>query len=386
VTERIFLVGYYGVDNLGDDAIFEAIERAARQLGVEIVRFACRGPSDDPRAVPVRGFGIWRYLRAIVEADRVVLGGGGILKDESLQLPLELLATAVVARLLRRPVTLLAVGVGPLYTRLGRRLVAAVGRLAGTRTVRDEASRRLLTELGVSRVERVADPIFIGDETAAPAAGASGDGDQAAAAPGGEARQLDADRPSRLVVAIRPWFLDERGVDGPRRSALRRAVAAAVQPLVDAGWQVTFAGLHWPRDAEESRRLVEAAGWSSSVAVAEGPLDWHGLGEVVADADLVIAMRYHAVAAAALADRRTIALAYESKVQSLAEDLGLHVVAVDDPELAAWLGATVARLAALPAGDTAGRPATGSVAALSDRAWRGLAVALRDPVVGRRPG
>jgi polysaccharide pyruvyl transferase WcaK-like protein len=44
-------------------------------------------------------------------------------------------------------------------------------------------------------------------------------------------------------------------------------------------------------------------------------------------------MRYHALAAAAMLGRPVIALAYEPKVESLAESLGLFRVSVDSPDI-----------------------------------------------------
>ena len=58
-------------------------------------------------------------------------------------------------------------------------------------------------------------------------------------------------------------------------------------------------------------------------------------------ADLVIAMRYHAVIAASLVGRPTIALAYEPKVASLAAELGIPIVAVDEPDTAEQLRAVI---------------------------------------------
>ncbi len=322
---RVFLVGYYGTNNVGDEAIRLAVERAADRLGVDIVRFATRGPSSDPRAVPVRGAGVWRYLRAVVEADRVVLGGGGILKDEGLRLPVELLLTALWARLLRRPVALLAVGVGPIHRRIGRWLVAATSRLATIRTVRDEASAVELARLGVARVAVGADPVVTLAERQPPTRAAG--------------------EPRRLVVSIRPWYLGE----GPERQAARRRLRAAVADAIRiaraAGWQVALVPLYWPRDRDEARQLLHEAELTGA-EIVDAPLDWDGLTARVAAADLVIAMRYHAVLCAAMHGRRTIALAYEPKVSALAADLGLTAFDVAMPAqldgLDARLGAAVA--------------------------------------------
>jgi len=128
------------VPNLGDEAIFDAIDAAAPKVDARITAFSTRSAgASDPRAVRPRGRGIFRYVKASTRADRVVLGGGGILKDEGLGPLLELLLAVALARLLRRQTALLAVGVGPFYTRTGRRLVAQLSRklaITGWRSTR----------------------------------------------------------------------------------------------------------------------------------------------------------------------------------------------------------------------------------------------------------
>lgn len=358
---RIFLVGFYGVHNLGDEAIRTAIVASAEARGAEVVAVASRDPHDpDPRAVPMRGLGLWRYLRAILQADRVVLGGGGILKDEGPRIPLELLATALAARLLGRDVALLAVGVGPFYTRLGRWLAKATARLATTRTVRDVASVEALSALGVARVRLGADPTFRrGSWPAGPVADP------------GPVPDADPARRRRVVVSLRPWFL--RAPDGDaRRAVLRAAVAEAIAPLVAEGWEVEFVSLYWPRDLDESR-AVAAEVRPATATVIDAELDWDGLTDRVVGADLVIAMRYHAVAAAAQAGRPVIALAYEPKVRSLAADLHLPSVDVDDPELARRLASCIESERQSPGTSTAD---AGALEALRDRAEVALDLAL----------
>lgn len=358
---RIFLVGYYGVDNLGDEAIRHAIEAAAASLGVEVARFASRGRSTDPRAVPTGLRAIPATIRAIRATDRVVLGGGGILKDEGLRLPVELLVTAVLARLARRRVDLLAVGVGPFYRPVGRWLVAAIARLCRVRTVRDEASAIALRGLGVGRVLVGADPIFAGDGPAP-------------VVPTGSDRVSGRSR--RAAVSVRPWF-DRHppaggGADPVAR--LQADLATGLGPLRRAGWAIDFLALYWPRDRDAGRavaaRLPDGSG---EVVEAAAALDWASLGTAIAASDLVIAMRYHAVAAAALAGRPVIAIAYEPKVASLAADLAIPAVAVDDPALAANLGSVVAAAVegrTLPVADP------DAVAALRERAWTALRAVL----------
>lgn len=360
---RVFLVGYYGVANLGDEAIRIAIERAAAALGVDVAHYANRTPTDDPRAVPAGLRGIPAQARAILAVDRVVLGGGGILKDEGLRLPVELLATTLLARVLRRPVCLLAVGAGPFYRRSGRWLVRAIARLSRVRTVRDEDSASALRSLGVGRVLVGADPIFTMDSPVAlpRTEGAGGP------PPG-----------PRAVISIRPWFhaLASETEAAARMGRLRAGLASGLRPLLEAAWHLDLVSMYWPRDRDASRDLLTGLGGAPGTAsVVDRELVWDDLAGLVAGADLVVAMRYHAVAAAALAGRPTIAIAYEPKVASLASDLSIPAIAVDDPDLGTGLAALTAAAVtgdAPPAGDAT------ALDALRQRAWSALRAALLD--------
>ena len=371
IDRRVLLVGYYGVDNLGDEAIRQAIEAAAAYVGVSVAYYVSRRPDADPHAVGSGFRALPRLARVMREVDGVVLGGGGILKDEGLRLPLELLATAVLARALRRPVTLLGVGVGPIYTRLGSWLVQLTARLARVRAVRDVASADVLRSMGVRHVFIGADPIFTTPppEPIAP----SVRGERAAVDPTGHATP-DAAR--LALVSLRPWFHKLPDQEAARRSELLAdGVAAAIRQLVDAGWQATMVALYWPRDRDAADAVVARVD-RAAVASPSSPLDWDGLVAAAGASSLVIAMRYHALAAAAIAGTPVVALAYEPKVRSLAEDLGVVCLDVDAKDLAADLDRLVAEAAEgrLP-------PAAEALALdeLRKRAWGAVRAAMLVP-------
>jgi polysaccharide pyruvyl transferase CsaB len=317
---RVFLVGYYGVGNLGDELIRRAIERRAEAIGVEILAYANWGKANDadPRAVRFRGRGFFRYLRACLAADRVVLGGGGILKDEGRRMPLELLATVALARTFRKPVAMAAVGVGPFYTSLGRAAIKAVARLCGYRSVRDRDSAEALTGLGVGRVEVAADPVFSLAE---------------AVSGRDESRPVDPlATGGRVLVSVRPWFLRD---SGGRWSRFTEAVAAALDGLLERGLEADFTAFYWPRDREAAAAVTRHLRHSATLPAGPATLD--ELSASLRAARLVVAMRYHAVLLAVAAGRPTVAIAYEPKVAALAERLGIGCVSADDPELAAHL-------------------------------------------------
>jgi polysaccharide pyruvyl transferase WcaK-like protein len=334
------------VPNLGDEAIFDAIDTAAPKLGARITAFSTRSAgASDPRAVRPRGLGIFGYLKASTSSDRVVLGGGGILKDEGLGPLLELLLAVVLARISRRQTALLSVGVGPFYSRTGRHLVGLIARLSETRTVRDEESARALEAIGVGPPTVVsADPVFTIDPPAF-----KGEGGGA------------------ILVSVRPWF--HKDADGALRwEGFRDAVAAALSPVVEDN-PVEFIALYRPQDehaAGDVRSAMEPAGEALSVSSFE---TWAQLLERVAGSSLVVAMRYHVLLAAAVAERPAIAIAYEPKVTALAGELSTPAIAPDDPDLATKLSALI-RGGAVPVPDRA------ATARLRARAWDGLRLAL----------
>jgi polysaccharide pyruvyl transferase CsaB len=348
---RVFLVGWYGVDNVGDDAIRLAVERAAPRFGAEVPIYSTRWPVEDPRAVSWRTDGWRRHIQAIRSCDRVALGGGGLLKDEGGSLGysvlLELLATAVLARLMRKQVVLLAMGVGPLLTRRGRWLTAAVARLTWVRQVRDEDSARLLRDLGVRRVEVTVDPTFT----------------------------LLADPPppdpssnGHAVLSVRPWFVYQADRE-QREGALQGTLARAADTLAEAGSEPRFANLYWPRDREAADAVIGRMSAADASRSLDGPLDWDELVAELRDARVVVAMRYHAIVCAALAGRPVVPIAYEPKVVALAQALGLPYLHVDDPDFDRRLPElTRAALANPPAH----RPDRVRLEELSRSAWAGL--------------
>jgi polysaccharide pyruvyl transferase CsaB len=318
---RIFLVGLYGVDNLGDDAIRESIERAGDKLGVEICQYAVRVErAEDPRAVRLRGRGWRSYLRAIWNADRVVIGGGGLLKDEGVKrwqgygLLLELLGTAGLARLLGKSVTLVGMGVGPIYTTLGAWLIGPIARFANYRLVRDQESAAALAHLGVRDVEVYADPAFSMRE--------------AMILDNGQDKSQEWP-PRRMLLSPRPWY--QMASDGVERwRALVMAIANMADEAIEDGLKLEFACLYWPQDRTAAEEIAAAMRYGEQVRIPSGVNDWWGLANDLRRNDMLVSMRYHALVCASMTKTPALALAYEPKVSSLAEDIDIPMIDIND--------------------------------------------------------
>lgn len=158
---RVAISGSYGGMNLGDEAILESMLRELRaSLDVDVVIFSYN-PKDTEqrhkvRAVPIREMHKDDVLNELRKLDLFVLGGGGILYDESIEI---FLRDVIWANELQIPVMVYAVSVGPLKAPESKQLITQVLNRVEKITVREREAKRMLHDLGVTQeIEITSDP------------------------------------------------------------------------------------------------------------------------------------------------------------------------------------------------------------------------------------
>lgn len=347
---RLLLAGYFGMGNLGDDAILEAMVQQlqaaassggglapAGDEGLSLVALSGQ-PGETSRNLGIESIGRmdWRAFRKeIRRADAFLLGGGSLFQDAtSVRSVAYYAALALLAAWAGCPVVFYAQGVGPLQRRISRRLTAMAAGRAALLSARDAESARLLAELSgraLAQVELAVDPVLAWQEerrlpTADAAAAAPGPGQGYSAAGGGNAGRTGERAgagPARIGLALRPWA--EAG-------NLVSAVSEAVAPLArEGGWQVVLLPFHAPVDAPLARELrsaLVAEGLPKSQIDArwlekEGPLRLREAAAAVANLDLLLGMRLHSLILAARAAVPALAIEYDPKVRSFARQVGL---------------------------------------------------------------
>jgi len=291
------VAAWVGSANAGDELVHAGLRLHLAALGV------------DPILPGRAGLVAAAVTRRV---DGLVLGGGGLLQDETsgANLPFHL-APVLAARV---PAVGVGLGAGPLTTRTGRALVrAALRRLVAT-SVRDAPSADLLVRVGAPN------PIVAAD--------------LALALPPPAVEVDDV-----VIAALRPWAgrrhrlpvaLRRRAAAGDPDHA-RRAAAALDATAERTGLGVRLVALEPPKDGPFLRAVAEQMRTPADV-LEPAPLD---VPAVVARGRVVVAMRYHAGIAAALGRRPAVLLGYSPKVHALAADLGARTLAWDlaDPSL-----------------------------------------------------
>lgn len=178
---RITINGWYGHFNGGDDAILQVfVEQCSKRVKCNVFVL-----SDLPENIKstdnlqskyhlklstfeiiksLFNGNLFGYFHNLYNSDLFVLGGGGLLRDNTSWKNLfRLLDEIWISKLFRNKVMLYAIGVGPFKTKFGKFLIASSVKICDLITVRDENSAKLLVQIGVpaEKIHLVADPAFL---------------------------------------------------------------------------------------------------------------------------------------------------------------------------------------------------------------------------------
>lgn len=316
----VAISGYYGFDNLGDEAVLYSLLGALGEVWPDVRPVVLSHSPERTAAIyGVQAVNRWRLkevYHALAGADLLISGGGSLLQDVTgLKSLIYYLGVIWLARRLNKPVVFYAQGIGPVKSKAGRLLMRLVANDVQLITVRDEKSARDLAEMGVTRpeVKVTADPVLGLD-------------------PAGVDRE-----PGRLIleqvglvtadpqtarhelsmpvvgVSVREW----PGFDEKQQQALARVC----DDLCRGGYRVLFIPLHFPEDLPPSRKV--AALMQEKPALVDWGLTVPEAVSLFARLDLLIGMRLHALILAAVMGVPPVGISYDPKIDRFLDQLGL---------------------------------------------------------------
>jgi polysaccharide pyruvyl transferase CsaB len=323
---RVVVSGYYGYSNFGDEAILERLLSILRGSHADEITVLSGDPDKTRERFEVDSVALSSVAaraRAIAAADRVVIGGGGLIKDTSAEGGLSAavaLLDVLFAVAKGTPTLVYAVGVGRIKDAVGWRHVTRILSLADDVVVRDILTWETLKARGVpvARLHLAADPLFALLPQASSEEGAH-----------------DLRRPRvgvSLSASDMTWarsHLPQQASNLPKQLAVE-----LLRQCQQCGARVTLLALQdspYGRDVDELHDLISALSQEVCVDLIEvahvSPRQ--ALTIMSTRIDFLIAMRFHALVLAVLSRVPFVAIGWDPKLRALASDLGVPNRAID---------------------------------------------------------
>ncbi|MBX3082881.1 MAG: polysaccharide pyruvyl transferase family protein [Anaerolineae bacterium] len=334
---KVFLLGAYGQNNVGDEALLAAF---LRYFGKDNVIVNSAQPALTAQQFGVQAVGTyWNWppkfsrLKAMLSADLFVFGGGSLIKEiegsafSRVMYLFRILFLVLFARLSGKRIAMLGVGMGPLTYPLYKFIGRWCANLTTVIGVRDTASRDLLLSLKVTTpIVVTADAVFT----------------------------LDLDKQLLAERALPPLYAAPYIAVIPRYSftatqrtqfvrscdhLIERYNVRLVMIPFQTSYRAEFDDLAMANTIQSEMRYGTAVDILNSQDIAI-------VLRVIANADMVLSARLHALIFASLAAVPSVCVSYEVKMHSFMQELGLP-----------WASLSLAELE------------QGSLPALLDRAW-----------------
>lgn len=345
MANRLVLLGATGWGNIGDDVIADSILTAASRFDYETTVVGGPLPLTQPLTADrflssVDGIGgRLKIAAAILRADVVAIGGGGLLEDRDGKFYRPFLRSAKLGSLCGKKVVFVSVGVGPLRRAATREDFAKILSYSDIITVRDEASKgRLLqaaTGSQAQKIEVFPDPALWPTSLAV-----------------GRPRQEPA---FDLALNMRPWTpsLPDPGEDIsslPPLGDVADAIVTAICRTLAPGSRIAMVPMS-ELTTENDKALLE----SIAPRLCHYELSWpeaidaSHVCDMLERSRMLLTMRLHAMLIARAAGVPTVALSYDSKVAQQGEVVAAELLTLAEGTRPEAIEAAFASACELPA-------------------------------------
>ena len=307
---RILISGYYGFSNLGDEAILTSIQKALREEYPEVeLTVLSANPILSSQLHGIKAISrtdlktIWKELG---RNDLLISGGGSLLQDvtssRSLQYYLFIMA---LAKLRRLPYMIYAQGIGPINSKLNQSLTRLILKGAKVITVRDQQSLDELASIGLPQEKLIlsADPVLLYENK-----------------PSKKAEEIlnslniQAAQKPWIAVSVRPWGKDQSWLD---------QIAKALDQVIEkTKGHILFIPMQQKEDEAVALKIRARMKERADVSCLPHGYTVEDVIALMAQMDLVVGVRLHALVFAAIAGTKAIAIRYDPKVDHFAERVG----------------------------------------------------------------
>lgn len=301
---KIVVSGYYGFDNLGDEAILEVLTSELKEFSApQDIVVLSQDPETTKKRYGVSAINRWRLPEIagqLRQARLFVSGGGGLFQDtESVKSVIYYGGLISIATACGAPTFIYAQGLGPLKTALARLITKLSLAQPALITVRDSKSLALLQEWRLPAYE-TGDPVWLMEPSALPPS---------------IAEKLKQHQGKTLALSLRK--LEKFG-----EGQIRQLAQSLSQTF--AG-EYTLLALPLQKNQDQAALAVFADEWLKlggknlelDFSLIEKPSQWLAL---ISQADFLVGMRLHSLIMALSQNVPVAGLAYDPKVSHVLEE------------------------------------------------------------------
>jgi len=310
---KILISGYYGFNNIGDESILRAVVDNLRGKLSDIdITVLSQNPESTAQRYGVHAVNrksVKDILGAVQKCDLLISGGGSLLQDvTSKRSILYYLMIMWAALLFRKKVFIYSQGIGPILSKVNRRLTAATLRRVHGIVVRDEASRELLIDLGIKgdQIIVTADPVLRIKK--------------ADLRVGRQILQQEGFTPvpGRMTVG---FAIREKKTD----SNFVAEICISIRRLIEEYQaQIVLIPFHYSEDMAVIEELESRLG--EGVCCIRHKYLTNEMLSIIGNMDILVGVRLHALIHAAIMDVPMIAISYDPKINSFMHSIDMKAM------------------------------------------------------------
>lgn len=307
---KILISGYYGFNNLGDEAILESIinnlKKTFKDVEIVVLSENPQVTSDKYHIESISRKNILAIIKAIKNCDLLISGGGSLLQDitskRSIYYYLGIIALGVA---MNKKVMIYSQGIGPIHKKINRKLTSFLLNKVNFITVRDYNSKKDLIEMGIKKENIVVttDPVISMEKI---------DKNIGLEILKEECPNFDSSIPT-IGFAFRGRNYTPK---------FRKVLIDAIKELLDElNVNIVFIPFHYSEDIEINNDLENV--FKDKVIFINKRYEAKQVLSIIENLDLLVGVRLHSLIFSAMANVPMIAISYDPKIDYFMETLGL---------------------------------------------------------------
>jgi len=319
---KIMISGYFGFNNTGDEAILKSMVRAFKEKIPQVkIAVLSHNPLQTSQTYKVKALNrlhLIKIIRCLRNVNLFISGGGGLLQDSTGKgwSILYYLGLILITKTAKVPVMIYAQGIGPINKKINKLLIKWILNKVNLITVRDNHSKKLLNNLGVSgpSIYVNSDPVFLLKKKNINHIIDNHPYIQ---------KLVNSDNRPLIGISVREY--KSNGSDS------KRIFAQAADYLIE-NYQakIIFFPFQFDEDVHINEEILSLM--KNKAEALKIKLEPEELLSVLSQLSLVVGVRFHSIVFSSMVNIPFIAFNYDPKVRYFVEDLGLSELLLEIDE------------------------------------------------------